>query len=79
MKGDVSTVNDLRQQIASLVRQYYVEQFSDRTFNPESDLAHYAGRVFDAVLRYAAALAAATMAAAIAARSASPTTYGGIA
>jgi CDP-6-deoxy-D-xylo-4-hexulose-3-dehydrase len=48
-KGDdVSTVNALREQIASLVRQYYQEQFSNRTFNPESDLAHFAGRVFDA-------------------------------
>ena len=31
-----------------LVRQYYQEQFSNRTFNPETDLVHYAGRVFDA-------------------------------
>ena len=38
----------LREQIASLVRQYYQEQFSNRAFNPETDLAHYAGRVFDA-------------------------------
>jgi CDP-6-deoxy-D-xylo-4-hexulose-3-dehydrase len=44
----VSTDKGLREQIASLVRQYYREQFSDRTFNPETDLAHYAGRVFDA-------------------------------
>jgi CDP-4-dehydro-6-deoxyglucose reductase, E1 len=44
----VSTVNVLREQIASLVRQYYREQFSDRTFNPDTDLVHYAGRVFDA-------------------------------
>jgi CDP-6-deoxy-D-xylo-4-hexulose-3-dehydrase len=44
----VSTVKVLREQIASLVRQYYREQFSDRTFNPDTDLAHYAGRVFDA-------------------------------
>jgi len=39
---------DLREQIASLVRQYYQEQFSNRPFNPETDLTHYAGRVFDA-------------------------------
>ena len=38
----------LREQIDSLVRQYYQEQFSNRTFNPETDLVHYAGRVFDA-------------------------------
>jgi CDP-4-dehydro-6-deoxyglucose reductase, E1 len=44
----VSTVTVLREQIASLVRQYYQEQFSNRAFNPETDLAHYAGRVFDA-------------------------------
>jgi CDP-6-deoxy-D-xylo-4-hexulose-3-dehydrase len=44
----VSTVNVLREQIASLVRQYYREQFSDRTFDPDTDLVHYAGRVFDA-------------------------------
>jgi CDP-6-deoxy-D-xylo-4-hexulose-3-dehydrase len=44
----MSTVNVLREQIASLVRRYYQEELSDRTFNPETDLAHYAGRVFDA-------------------------------
>ncbi|PYR93273.1 MAG: lipopolysaccharide biosynthesis protein RfbH [Acidobacteria bacterium] len=44
----MSTAKVLREQIASLVRQYYREQFSNRTFNPEVDLAHYAGRVFDA-------------------------------
>jgi len=43
----VSTARDLREQIASLVRQYYQEQFSNRTFNRETDLVHYAGRVFD--------------------------------
>jgi CDP-6-deoxy-D-xylo-4-hexulose-3-dehydrase len=43
----VSTAKVLREQIASLVRQYYQAQFSNRTFNPEVDLAHYAGRVFD--------------------------------
>src|SRR6476646_6518760 len=44
----VSAVNVLREQIASLVREYYQERFSTRTFNPETDLTHYAGRVFDA-------------------------------
>jgi CDP-6-deoxy-D-xylo-4-hexulose-3-dehydrase len=49
VKGDqVSAANALREQIASLVRQYYQEQFSNRPFNPGRDLAHYAGRVFDA-------------------------------
>src|SRR5262247_4175029 len=37
----------LRDQIASLVRQYYTEQFGTRTFTPGKDLIHYAGRVFD--------------------------------
>ena len=44
----MSTARDLREQIASLVRQYYEAQFSNRTFNRETDLVHYAGRVFDA-------------------------------
>jgi CDP-6-deoxy-D-xylo-4-hexulose-3-dehydrase len=44
----VSTASELREQIASLVRAYHHEQFSNRSFNPESDLVHYAGRVFDA-------------------------------
>ena len=44
----MSAANALREQIASLVRQYYQEQFSNRPFSPGRDLAHYAGRVFDA-------------------------------
>jgi CDP-6-deoxy-D-xylo-4-hexulose-3-dehydrase len=36
------------EQILSLVRQYYQEKFSDKSFNPSRDLVHYAGRVFDA-------------------------------
>jgi len=44
----VSTASALREQIASLVRKYHEEQFSPRAFNPETDLTHYAGRVFDA-------------------------------
>ena len=43
----MSTAKELREQIASLVRRYHQAQFSDRTFNPETDLVHYAGRVFD--------------------------------
>ena len=39
---------ELREQIASLVREYYAAQFSNRPFNPQTDLVHYAGRVFDA-------------------------------
>src|SRR5262245_46295068 len=41
------TAAQLREQIASLVRQYYAEQFGRRTFAPGTDLIHYAGRVFD--------------------------------
>jgi CDP-6-deoxy-D-xylo-4-hexulose-3-dehydrase len=37
-----------RKQIVSLVRQYYGEKFSTKTFDPTKDLVHYAGRVFDA-------------------------------
>ena len=37
----------LREQIASLVRDYYRAQFANRTFVPGTDLVHYAGRVFD--------------------------------
>jgi CDP-6-deoxy-D-xylo-4-hexulose-3-dehydrase len=49
VKGaDVSRGKELREQIDVLVRRYYQEQFSNRSFNPESDLVHYAGRVFDA-------------------------------
>jgi CDP-4-dehydro-6-deoxyglucose reductase, E1 len=44
----VSTADDLRKQIASLVREYHREQFSRRTFDPATDRVHYAGRVFDA-------------------------------
>jgi len=44
----VSTSRALREQIAALVREYYQAQFSGRTFNPATDLVHYAGRVFDA-------------------------------
>jgi CDP-6-deoxy-D-xylo-4-hexulose-3-dehydrase len=46
-EDQLSTAKGLREQIASLVGQYYREQFSNRTFNAEKDLIHYAGRVFD--------------------------------
>ena len=36
-----------RQDILALVREYYQERFANKKFNPESDLVHYAGRVFD--------------------------------
>ena len=44
----MSRARELREQIDALVRQYYQAQFSNRAFNPETDLVHYAGRVFDA-------------------------------
>ena len=44
----MSRATALREQIDALVRQYHREQFSNRTFNPDTDLVHYAGRVFDA-------------------------------
>lgn len=44
----MSRGKELREQIDVLVRQYYKEQFSNRSFTPETDLVHYAGRVFDA-------------------------------
>jgi CDP-4-dehydro-6-deoxyglucose reductase, E1 len=48
VKGvDVSRGRELRKQIDGLVREYYQEQFGTRPFNPETDLVHYAGRVFD--------------------------------
>lgn len=42
------TAIDLREQIAALVRVYHQEQFANRPFDAATDLAHYAGRVFDA-------------------------------
>jgi CDP-6-deoxy-D-xylo-4-hexulose-3-dehydrase len=43
----VSSHVELRQQIATLVRQYHEQRFGNRTF-AAGDLVHYAGRVFDA-------------------------------
>jgi CDP-6-deoxy-D-xylo-4-hexulose-3-dehydrase len=49
VKGaNVSTGQELRKQIDALVREYYQAQFSSRAFSPETELVHYAGRVFDA-------------------------------
>ena len=47
-EAPVSAANALREQILSLVREYCREQFPPRPFTPGRDLAHYAGRVFDA-------------------------------
>jgi len=37
----------LRAEILKLVAAYYQERFAGRTFNPDRDIVHYAGRVFD--------------------------------
>lgn len=36
-----------REEILKLVTEYYQERFANRTFDPQKDLVHYAGRVFD--------------------------------
>ena len=38
----------IRAQILALVKKYHAAKFAPRTFDPEKDLVHYAGRVFDA-------------------------------
>ena len=38
----------LREEILTLVEAYYQEKFTGKSFNPETDRVHYAGRVFDA-------------------------------
>jgi CDP-6-deoxy-D-xylo-4-hexulose-3-dehydrase len=37
----------LRAEILKLVEAYYKERFAGKAFNPELDVVHYAGRVFD--------------------------------
>jgi len=41
-------LSELRSEILNLVRQYYEDKFTKRSFDPARDLVHYAGRVFDA-------------------------------
>ena len=41
-------MENLREQILNLVRQYYQAKFANKSFDPSRDLIHYAGRVFDA-------------------------------
>jgi CDP-6-deoxy-D-xylo-4-hexulose-3-dehydrase len=36
-----------RQKILDLVREYYREKFASGRFDPQTDMVHYAGRVFD--------------------------------
>ena len=38
---------DLRDEILALTKKYYQQKFGSKTFDPEKDLVHYAGRVFD--------------------------------
>ena len=38
---------DPREEIIELVRKYYAEKFGSKKFDPDTDLIHYAGRVFD--------------------------------
>jgi len=38
----------IRAQILDLVRQYHQAKFAPKAFDPDKDLVHYAGRVFDA-------------------------------
>ena len=44
----MSDALELREQILSLVQRYYQARFGTRSFDPERDQVHYAGRVFDA-------------------------------
>jgi len=43
-----STPELIRTQILDHVRQYHAAKFAPKTFDPDKDLVHYAGRVFDA-------------------------------
>ena len=43
-----STPEAIRTQILALVKQYHTVKFAHKTFDPDKDLVHYAGRVFDA-------------------------------
>jgi len=38
---------DSREEILKLVRKYHAEKFGSQKFGPDTDLVHYAGRVFD--------------------------------
>mgnify|MGYP000972058287 FL=1 len=37
----------IRSQILGLVKEYHKAKFATKTFDPEKDIVHYAGRVFD--------------------------------
>ena len=42
------TPEAIRIQILDLVKEYHAAKFASKTFDPDKDLVHYAGRVFDA-------------------------------
>jgi CDP-6-deoxy-D-xylo-4-hexulose-3-dehydrase len=43
-----SSPEAIRTQILDLVKEYHTAKFASKTFDPDKDLVHYAGRVFDA-------------------------------
>jgi len=43
-----STPEAIRTQILALVKEFHAAKFDRKTFDPDKDLVHYAGRVFDA-------------------------------
>ena len=43
-----STPETIRTKILDLVKEYHAAKFAPKTFDPDKDLVHYAGRVFDA-------------------------------
>ena len=44
----MSSPEAIRAQILDLVKEYHTAKFAAKTFDPDKDLVHYAGRVFDA-------------------------------
>lgn len=44
----MTTPENIRAKILDLVRQYHQAKFAPKAFDPDKDLVHYAGRVFDA-------------------------------
>jgi CDP-6-deoxy-D-xylo-4-hexulose-3-dehydrase len=44
----MTTPEDIRTKILTLVKEYHTAKFAPKTFDPDKDLVHYAGRVFDA-------------------------------
>ena len=44
----ISSPEAIRSRILALVRDYHRAKFAHKTFDPQKDLVHYAGRVFDA-------------------------------